>query len=689
VDDRPVEPRVAGADESVAPPRPTDADGDGTPVGPTDAGEAAAAPGSSDAGEAVAAPVPSDADGDGTPVGPSVAGEAAAAPGSSDAGEAVAGPVPSDADGDGTPVGPTDADGGGAPLGPSVAGEAVAPLGPSDVDGDGARAAVAEAPAPIEGVEAGAAEPASAPAEPGGRGRWWARLERWAPVARVVLFALVGAGVAVIIAGRVPAQVGPFDTTVGTRPSLHGRTVVHLAPLGTIELDTHDWPLDLDLRVEELGLDDAERIAGNPAVIEQLGDDVADDVRAALGRLAVRCVLLALAGGVVGALAARLRWRSALAGVAAAAAFVVVAGAGTVVTFDANAVAEPRYTGLLTRAPTVVGDVRSIIDRFGEYRAQLSDLVGNVVTLYLAAESLPTFEPTDDTIRVLHVSDIHLNPQAFDLIEQLKGQFGIDVIADTGDIVDWGTEPESQLLAQIGDLEVPYVYVRGNHDSRSTQRAVGAQPNAVVLDGDAAEVAGLRFWGIGDPRYTPEMDQASGPSDRERAESFASEVAAELGDAGPPPIDVVMVHDARIAADLGGRVPLVLAGHTHEPSEGRIEPQDDDDADDDDADDDGTSATGGDQPRRDETTATAGDGAGDEPQVTRLLVEGSTGGAGLRGLQGDEPKPLQASVLYFDPETGALLAYDRISVKGLGETGATIERHIIAVPEDDDETASG
>jgi predicted phosphodiesterase len=475
-----------------------------------------------------------------------------------------------------------------------------------------------------------------------------------------VLFALVGAGGALLLAGRIPAQVGPFDTTVGARPSLFGSTVVRLAPLGTIELDTHDWPLGLDLRVEELGLDEAERIADNPGLIDDLGDDVADDVRSALVRLVLRCVLVAIAGGIVGALAARLRWRSALAGLATGAVLVVGAGAGAAATFDVNAVAEPRYTGLLSRAPTAVGSVEDIIDRFGEYRAQLSDLVGNVVTLYLAAEDLPTFVPSDDTIRVLHVSDIHLNPQAFDLMEQLTDQFDVDVIADTGDIVDWGTEPESQLLEEIADLEVPYVFVRGNHDSRTTQRTVADQPNAVVLDGDAARVAGLRFWGIGDPRYTPDKDQATaGPSERERADAFAPEVADELAADQPPTVDVVLVHDARIAADIGGEVPLVLAGHTHEPSDERIEPRDarEDEASDS-GDDDGTTS----EPRPD----------------TRLLVEGSTGGAGLRGLQGDQPKPLQASILYFDPDTRELLAYDRVSVKGLGETGATIDRHILA-----------
>lgn len=495
-----------------------------------------------------------------------------------------------------------------------------------------------------------------------------ARARRRWPAVRLVVFALVGAVVAVVLFGRVPAKVGPFETTLALRPSLDGSTVVHLAPLGTIELDTHDWPVRLDLRVEEIGLADAERIAEDPSALDRLGDDAPDDVRAALTGLVVRCVLLALAGGVVGGLAARTDWRSAAGGVGVALLLVVAVGGGTVATFDAGAVAEPRYTGLLTRAPQAVGDIEAVLDRFGEYREQLSDLVDNMAALYLAGAELPTFEPGgDDLVRVLHVSDIHLNPQAFDMIERLVDQFGIEVVADTGDLTDWGTTPETRLVSRVGDLDVPYVYVRGNHDSRRIQEAVAEQPNAVVLDGDAAEVAGLRFWGIGDPRYTPDKSQPVEGTEAERAEAFAPVVAERLAEDRPPPVDVVMVHDQRMAADLGGEVPLVLAGHTHEPDVGVIEPPDEDEDEPEDGSEEGTTAA--DEP------------GGEGEERTLLLVEGSTGGAGLRGLQGEEPEPLTATVLYFDREEGRLVAYDRITVAWLEDAGATIERHI--VDEDD------
>ena len=151
-------------------------------------------------------------------------------------------------------------------------------------------------------------------------------------------------------------------------------------------------------------------------------------------------------------------------------------------------------------------------------------------------------------------------------------------------------------------------------------------------------VAGLRVWGVGDPRYTPDKDQPAGPdSEQDQADAFADEAADELRSVGV--VDIVVVHDARIAADMGDQVPLVLAGHTHVPKEAEL-----------------------------------GDAT--------LLVEGSTGGAGLRGLQGDDPHPLTASILYFDAATDRLVAYDRITVDGLGGAGVRIERHVLEPPSD-------
>jgi predicted phosphodiesterase len=460
-----------------------------------------------------------------------------------------------------------------------------------------------------------------------------------------IFVALAGATLGVMAFGDTPADIGPFDATFSARPSLHGGTEVHLAPLGRISLDSHKGPLGLDLRVDELQPTEARAIAEDPTMLEDLESEVDAEVRSAIRRLALRILVTAAVGGAMLSGLRRFRPREVLIGALVA----VLAAAGSMGvaarTWRAESLAEPRYSGVLALAPTAVGDARDVLDKLDDYSAQLAGLVENVAVLYQAGESVRSFQRDDGTVAVLHVSDIHLNPQAFTMISELVEQFAIDVVVDTGDINDWGTELEGRFAEEIEDVDAPYVYVRGNHDSQATQRAVRRQDNAIVLDDDATTVAGLRFWGIGDPRFTPDKSQAgSGEDEQEVADDYAAEVATDLEVADDDaPVDVALVHDPRTAAELGGLVPLVLAGHRH---------------------------------RR------AVEDLGDD---TVLRVEGSTGGAGLRSLQREEPVPLQASILYFDRSDGTLRAVDGITVAGVTQSDVRIQREVLDPPDEEDE----
>ena len=152
-------------------------------------------------------------------------------------------------------------------------------------------------------------------------------------------------------------------------------------------------------------------------------------------------------------------------------------------TFDPDKFAQPKFTGLLGQAPYVAGQASSLMRRLESYRSGLADIVGGITTLYAASDRLPVVPGADDVVTVLHVSDIHLNPLGFDLTERLVKEFDVDMVLDTGDITTWGTEVESSVLWRIKDVGVPYVFVRGNHDSLRTQQAVAQNPNAIVLDG--------------------------------------------------------------------------------------------------------------------------------------------------------------------------------------------------------------
>ena len=75
------------------------------------------------------------------------------------------------------------------------------------------------------------------------------------------------------------------------------------------------------------------------------------------------------------------------------------------------------------------------------------------------------YQPDPSTIRVLFVSDLHLNPAAWDVIRSVAKQFDVDMIVDSGDLTDHGSAPENAYVDQIATLGAPYVWVRGNHDS--------------------------------------------------------------------------------------------------------------------------------------------------------------------------------------------------------------------------------
>jgi Icc-related predicted phosphoesterase len=460
--------------------------------------------------------------------------------------------------------------------------------------------------------------------------RWLHADVPWRAVGQVLLVAAVaavGALAGLLLAGNRTEQVGPLIVRSSVVPSLTGDSVLEVPPLGAITLDSHDGPLRLNAQVQGIDSDATEGLLQGAADIGTR-DQVVADVRAMLWHTYLQGLL---AAGLGAALFVLVLWRrprlAVVAGLGTLALFLAVAGVGAL-TWNDRALAQPRYSGLLVYAPRVVGSADDVIDDFEKYGDQLARLVGNVSKLSSTLTSLPTFEPDPNTIRVLHVSDIHLNPNVWPIMRTIIEQYDVDAVVDTGDIADHGSSAELPLLDPIGTLSVPYVYVRGNHDSRLIQSAIARQPNAVVLDGDAAEVAGLQFMGLGDPRFTPDKD-ATTTSEvvTQQGEELAAAAAAL-----PEPVDVLLVHDPSAGPPLAEAGPLVLSGHVHE----RRAVQLDDD--------------------------------------TLQLVQGSTGGAGLRALESEEPTPLTFTVLYFNRDTHLLQARDEITLGGLGTATAEVTR---------------
>ena len=177
-------------------------------------------------------------------------------------------------------------------------------------------------------------------------------------------------------------------------------------------------------------------------------------------------------------------------------------------------------------------------------------VVAGAARAYTAVEANPLGR--GDEIRVLHISDIHLSTLGYDFAQELARSFDVDLVVDTGDTTSFGASGEEFILSEIPDFGLPYVWVRGNHDARSFQDAIGGLSDVTVLDGDTAEVDGFTIYGLGDPCSSSERGT---PTDEQAVEDLmvdASEQVLDDVEALPEPPDIVMVHDDRMAGGVAG-----------------------------------------------------------------------------------------------------------------------------------------
>lgn len=461
------------------------------------------------------------------------------------------------------------------------------------------------------------------------RGWSYARRHHVGPRLAMVLTALTGAVTAVTLWGSVHHDVGPVRASFAVQPRLHGGTEIVIPPLGRLKVDSHTGPLHVKTVVTGVDLADSKRIlAGNVSGTE-LETAVTNDVRRAMWLLVIKVALLSVAGGAAAVLLVFRRALPALVAVATVVVAVATTGGAAAATWRPQAFSQPRFSGLLASAPTLIGSIDDIPSRFDTYRAELARIVTNVSKLYDVTSTLPP-ALSAQAIPVLWVADIHDNPEAFSVMSSLVEQFQVKAVVDSGDISDHGAAAENPLFRPVGSLGVPYLYVRGNHDSAATQRYLAGLGNVTVLDNGAIkEVVGLRWAGTGDPTFTPNKDVAQQDSTDVLLQDAGQKLATAIDGKG---VDVAVVHEPAMAAPLDGTVPLVLDGHVH----------------------------------RRAVVATAS---------TTAITQGSSGGAGLRSLEGEEPHPLEMSILYFDPQTRRLLAADEVTLSGLGGESVTIQRH--------------
>jgi len=449
-----------------------------------------------------------------------------------------------------------------------------------------------------------------------------ARARRALAVLAAAAVGLAGAWLGMLLLAPTTVPMGPFRVEVSAAFG-RGVTRVGLPPFGELTADTHVAPIGLSATLRDVGVQRLTDLVAQRG-LEGLVDDVERDAPVRVRAFAWRLLAVAAVGALALALLVyRTRVRRIAVGVATAIVVVAASEGLALATFRAEAFAEPTYSGSLALAPKLIGPVHEATGRIEDFRAGLEQLIDGTVRAYTTIQTAPLID--EDTIRVLHISDIHASPLGMDFAREVARGFDVDLVIDTGDLTSFATPVEDLIVARIPAFLRPYVFVRGNHDSRALQAQVARQPNAVVLDGRAETIEGLTVYGLGHPTFNP----ATGvPADEEAfaesARAAGVAIAADLEELDAP-VDLAAVHDDRMAEAVAGLVPVVISGHFHE------------------------------------TRAEVVNG-------TLFLRIATTGGSGAGIFRGLDEIPLSAEVLYFTREPRPeLVAFDVI--EQLPETG--------------------
>jgi predicted MPP superfamily phosphohydrolase len=345
-----------------------------------------------------------------------------------------------------------------------------------------------------------------------------------------------------------------------------------------------------------------------------------------MGFTALCGLIVWLAGGLCGANRRRLAGLQLMA-LGVCATLLIVSLGMTAWSYQPQKLASGQYRGDIALAPKLLGAIQSSLTKLDDIADETGQILTSVAALYGNLQTTPS---PQSFIRVLHISDTHLQPYGLAFADQVAEAFNVDAILDTGDLTSYGTPFEPEFAASIARFDRPYLFVSGNHDSPAVVARLRQLPLVEVLDGNTATIKGLSIYGKADPVFT---EDESGPELFElgtlnpQIPAAGAEILEDLQKLSEPP-DVVAVHDQRMVEAIAGHMPLVVSGHFHRQAQSQI-------------------------------------------NGTLFLQGGSTGAAGLNLLSDSPEQKLSVQVLYFTPG-GELVEYYVIE-KGLAESVPTIQ----------------
>ncbi len=420
-----------------------------------------------------------------------------------------------------------------------------------------------------------------------------------------------------------------FTLKASFNPS--GGAVLNIPPVGQLFLKTHYTPWQFIFTLDAIDFTILEKQLDSIPAKEQWLETLQRETLHAVLKLFILVSVTGLTGAILTLLAFRVKpfskhfWYGILGTLALILMFITT----TALTYNRDAVDRPQYRGVLASAPWAMNLVTMGLDNIEIISDNLKKISQDLPLLFKQAGQIKNIGDLQFDLAVLHVSDIHNNPAAFEFIAELVNNFKIQLIIDTGDLTDYGTPIEAEIINRIARIKIPYIFLPGNHDSPLIIKRLKKIPFVKVLEEGTMTVKGLKIAGQADPASASfNSDVASDEALQKAAETLKQTLEKD----GKAP-DILLVHNRKIATDLIGQVPLILHGHDHQYR----------------------------------LTTESG---------TIINDAGTTGAAGLRGLT-EEGVPYSAAILYWKKgQNGALTfkALDSIKINGMAGK-LTIERH--------------
>ncbi|WP_350345029.1 metallophosphoesterase [Proteinivorax tanatarense] len=449
---------------------------------------------------------------------------------------------------------------------------------------------------------------------------------------QIFLLALIGAIVLVSLLSTTSFQVFAFEVDLSLEIFDKGYTQANIPPVGQIRAKTHIPPFKLIVNLTNINLDVMEEMT-DPEKAEEIMTVVIDTLGDRFRVFVVRLLVLAGLGGAFGVGIFFKKPKLILVGAAIGFVIIGLLLSITFSTYDDKAFENPEFEGIIYAAPWMFGLLEESFEQLEDFSEQIELLTVNLYDLFESIQYLEPLGTADGDMKILHVSDIHNHPVAYDFIGQVIRSFNVDIVIDTGDITDYGTALEAELITKLDNIDVPYVISPGNHDSPAVIERLEEMDNVTVLVDDVVEVNGLVIAGIADPSS---QSTAMAVEPDEVYLKQVEQLQQTIEESGKEPF-IINTHHPIISEELQGQYPLLFQGHTH-----RLEIN-----------------------------------ASNEESI--IINPGSTGASGIRGLLSKNEVPYSLVLIHLkEDEQGnhKVVAVDSIDVFNLS-SGFSLNRQLI------------